>query len=102
MRPRARDIRAMVEEIPDAKPGRGQRRFRAPFWVYEDRARNLALIRGNPRTVREVLELAVLTEEARWSSSGKGWVLSLDHLPNLAAMADYAGAPYRCKQVGVE
>lgn len=92
----------MVKEIPAAKPSKGapERRLRVPFWIYEDPARNLALIRGNPATVREALEYAGMSDAAKYSVTGKGWVISLECLPNLAAMSDYAGIPYRIKMVG--
>lgn len=67
------------------------------LWIYEDRARGLALIRG--LNVKKVLELAVVLDRARYSTSGRGWVLPIDTIADIAAMADYSSTPYRVKQI---
>lgn len=66
--------------------------------VTEDRERHLALVRG--LNVRRVLELAGVMEGARWSPSGKGYVISSAALADIAAMADYTHTPYRMKRFG--
>ena len=65
------------------------------IWAYEDPARGLALLRG--REVPRVLKLACVT--GRWSVTGRGMVVPLDTMPDIAGMAEYAGVPYRIKQV---
>ena len=68
----------------------------APLWIHEDRSRGLALIRGN---ARPVLELAHLTDVARWSVTARGWVLPLDRVADFAVTADLNWVSYRVKQV---
>lgn len=67
------------------------------LWVYEDRARGLALVRG--LNVKSVLESAAVLDVARWSTAGKGYVLPLEKIGDVAAMADYLNTPYRVKSV---
>ena len=68
------------------------------LWVYDDTARGLALLRG--RKVKRVLKMAGLTEQARWSSAGQGWVIGSSDLADLLALADDIGTPYQIKTVG--
>lgn len=69
----------------------------SPFlWVYEDSERGLALIRGH---AKPVLEMADLLGVARYSVTGKGWVIPLDAVANFACMCDYSNTPYRYKRV---
>lgn len=67
-----------------------------PFWVYDDPARGLVLIRGD---VRDLLDEAGVSERARWSTTGKGYVLAAGDLADVLATADYRNRRYRIKQV---
>jgi hypothetical protein len=71
-----------------------------PFWVYDDKVRGLALLRG--RNVRAILELAGVTDRARWSIGGRGYVLAGDDVATVCAHAEIHGMPYRVKTVGGE
>ena len=66
-------------------------------WLYEDRVRNLALIRG----VRDkaIFSTAGINDSVRWSTTGKGWVMPLGDVADLCAAFDLAGIVYRFKQV---
>lgn len=71
---------------------------RVPFWIYEDHARGLALLRG--RTADEALDaLPDGRRTARWSTAGKGYVIPLPLLGDLCAVAEMIGLSYRVKQV---
>lgn len=67
------------------------------LWVYDDPARGLALLRG--LNVKSVLEAAGALDVARWSVSGKGYVVPAAMVADVCAMADYANVPYRVKAV---
>lgn len=67
------------------------------LWIYDDPGRGLALLRG--RNVKVVLESAGALDVARWSVTGKGWVLPAARLADVCAMADYENVPYRVKAV---
>ena len=67
------------------------------LWIYDDPTRGLALIRG--RSVKAVLIAAGALDAARWSVSGKGWVLPGAKVADVCAMADYENVPYRVKAV---
>lgn len=67
------------------------------LWIYDDSSRGLALLRG--RNVKSVLRSACALDVARWSVSGKGWVVPGDRIADVCAMADYEGVPYRVKAV---
>lgn len=67
-----------------------------PFWVYDDPARGLVLLRGD---VRDLLDDAGVLDRSRWSVSGKGWVLSVADAADLLALADMRRRPYRMKAV---
>lgn len=70
----------------------------SPFiWIYEDRGRGLALVRGHFDKV--VLATAGIDAIARWSSSGKGLVFALDHVADFCAACDHHDVRYRFKQV---
>ncbi|GAB6983520.1 hypothetical protein [Nocardioides pyridinolyticus] len=66
--------------------------------VTEDRDNQKALVRG--LNVRRILELAGVIDDASWSPSGKGYVVSSAALADVAAMADYTHTPYRVKTFG--
>lgn len=71
---------------------------RIPFWIYEDHARGLALIRG--RSVDPLLDVVLdARNRARWSLVGKGWVMPIAVAADIAAAAEVEGVPYRVKQV---
>ena len=67
-----------------------------PFWVYDDPARGLVLLRGD---VRDLLDQAGVLHRARWSVSAKGWVLSAADGADLLAVAEIDHRPYRMKAV---
>jgi hypothetical protein len=69
------------------------------LWVYEDRQRGLALIRGHG--VQRVLELAGVAN-ARFSVTGKGWVVPGVDVPDVVAMAQYDGVVVRFKEVAAD
>jgi hypothetical protein len=66
------------------------------LWFYEDQRRGLALIRGHG--VRDVLDLAGVTT-ARWSPSGRGYVVPIGVIADVAAAAEISGVIYRTKVV---
>lgn len=68
------------------------------LWVYDDPSRGLALLRG--RGVKAVLQSAGALDVARWSMSGKGWVVPGARVGDICAIADYENVPYRVKAVG--
>jgi hypothetical protein len=68
-----------------------------PFWVYDDKVRGLALLRG--RNVKHAMELAGVADRARWSIGGRGYVLADDDVAMVCAHAEIHGMPYRVKQV---
>jgi len=86
-------LRKRAEPKPGAPKGPA-----SVLWVTEDRERGLALVRG--LNVQRVLELACALDGARWSPSGKGYVVSADQLPDIAAMAQYTNTPYKVKTLG--
>lgn len=65
-------------------------------WIYEDTARGVALLRG--RAVPDVLGIAGITS-ARWSTSGKGHVVPIAAVSDVAAACEYAGVIHRTKAV---
>lgn len=68
-----------------------------PFWVYDDHARRLTLLRGD---VKPLIDEAGVSNRARWSISAKGWVLSAIDAADVLAIADYRDRKYRVKTIG--
>jgi hypothetical protein len=66
------------------------------LWAYEDPARGIALIRG--RGVSEALDLAGVST-ARWSAAGKGHVVPIAVIADVAAACDHLGIVFRQKPV---
>lgn len=87
--------RPKLRKTTEPKPG--QRYVRAAIHVTEDRAHQLALVRG--KNVRTVIDVAGVLDEAVWSVSAKGYVIDLERLPDVEAAAQHLDAPYRVKQV---
>jgi hypothetical protein len=67
---------------------------RAIVWVLRDEARGICLVtgKGHDELVREIAPLA------RWSRSGRGWVISLSEAADLACVADISHAICRERQ----
>lgn len=63
-----------------------------PFWIHEDRTRDLALIRGR-------VDRQYLPTTARWSMAGKGYVVPLEAVADMVAAVEADGVPYRVKVV---
>lgn len=63
-----------------------------PFWVHEDTARGLALVRG-------IGAKPYLPTTARWSMAGKGYVMPIEAVADMVAAAEMDGVPYRVKVV---
>lgn len=69
---------------------------RPPFWIHDDRARGLSLLRGD---VHDLLTEAGVLDRARWSISMRGWVVTVADATDVCVVAETWGRPYRVKQV---
>lgn len=87
-RPTAAQVRDIVQVVPKSKPSTGARREGGLMVVHawDDRSRNLVLIRGN-KGVRMLLDEAGAGDVARWSTSGRGWVLPGETAAEVLALA---------------
>lgn len=61
------------------------------IWAKVDISNSIALITGKS-TEGVVFEVA---PQARWSRSGRGWVVTLDQLADIATICDHRRIPYR-------
>ena len=64
-----------------------------PFWIYDDPAKGLALVRGD---VHGLLDEVALLDRARWSSGGRGWVLQLPTPPTCSPWQTIAAGRTAC------
>lgn len=87
-RPTAAQMREIAQAAPKSKPGGKPREGGLMcVWAYVDRGRGLTLIRGN-RAMRLLLEEAGVYDVARYSTSGRGWVLDDAAAANVVALAE--------------
>jgi hypothetical protein len=66
-------------------------------WTTLDQDAGLALVTGRGDLVG-LLDYAGLRGVARWSRSGRGHVIPLDRVADLACAADWLSVPYRERQ----
>lgn len=101
-RPTAAAMRELAEAVPKSKPRKGPRSEGGLMvvHVWDDKARGLALFRAN-RGMGALLEAAGVADVARWSTSGRGWVLPDDAAGAALALAEsWRGVIVKVKQVG--
>lgn len=100
-RPSAAQLRELAAVVPESKPGRkGREGGLMCVWAYVDRTRGLTLIRGN-KAMKLLLEEAGAYDDARYSVSGRGWVLTDEPAAEVLALAEsWRGCIVRVREVG--
>lgn len=68
-------------------------------WLAEHPTRDVVLVTGTPRSrIANVLQVADVYDQARWSDSGGGWVIPASRAGDVEAAFTVAGVPYRWRR----